>query len=324
MVNTTLTAVEGISVGHAQDKSTPTGCTVILFEPEADVACEARGGWPGTYDTHSIDVTKTFVKKHAVFLTGGDVFGFDTAIGIRRFLIERGLASATGVGKLPGIVGANIYDLPIAKVDQVRYSELGYAACRSASKEPVGEGNIGAGLGGTVGKLNGIESACKGGCGTTAMILPDEIVVAAIVVTNAYGNVYDVETGRTIAGTRRTGRGFVEFEDAMSDYLKDIAPHHTTIGLVATNVDLSHEQLIKVAQFAQDGLVMSIRPVHMSTDGDTMFAASTAKLMGLRDKDRIVDIIGYAGAQCVAKSVVRSVKAAQTLANVPGWADVLR
>ena len=37
-LNETLTAVEGLRVGHAQDKSTPTGCTVILFDPEADVA----------------------------------------------------------------------------------------------------------------------------------------------------------------------------------------------------------------------------------------------------------------------------------------------
>lgn len=324
MANDTLTAVDGLRVGHAEDKSAPTGCTVILFEPEADVACEARGGWPGTYDTHSIDVTKTFVKKNAIFLTGGDVFGFDTAIGIRRYLLERGLASVTGVGKLPGIVGANIYDLPIATIDQVRYPELGYSACVNASREPVGEGNIGAGMGGTVGKLKGIEFACKGGCGTNALTLPNEVVVGALVVTNAYGNVYDVETGRTIAGTRRADRGFIEFEEAMSDYLRDSAPHHTTIGLVATNVDLSHEQLIKVAQMAHDGLAMSIRPVHMSTDGDTMFAASTARIRGLRDLDRIVDIIGYSGAQCVSKSVVRSVKAARTLSNVPGWSDTPR
>ena len=62
----------------------------------------------------------------------------------------------------------------------------------------------------------------------------------------------------------------------------------------------------------------------MSTDGDTMLATYTAKVMGLRDRERIVDIISYAGAKCVAKSVVRSVKAAQTLANVPGWNDTLR
>ena len=322
--NDTLTAVQGLRVGHAQNEHALTGCTVILLEPEADVACEARGGWPGTYDTHSIDVTKTFVKKHAVFLTGGDVFGFDTAIGIRRYLIERGVAHATGVGQLPGIVGANIYDLPIATIEEARYSELGYSACMNASQAPVQEGNVGAGLGGTVGKLKGIEFACKGGCGTTAVYLPNGIVVGAIAITNAYGNVYDIETGKTVAGTRRTDQGFIEFEDAFSDYLKDTLPHHTTIGLVATNVDLSHEQLIKVAQLAHDGLAMSIRPVHMSTDGDTMFATSTAQIRGMRDVERIVDIIGYAGARCIAKSVVRSVKLAQTVGNVPGWNDTLR
>ena len=113
-----LTAIKGLKVGHAQNERAQTGCTVIRLEPEADVACEARGGWPGIYDTHSIDVRKTFVKKHAIFLTGGDVFGFDTAIGVRRYLIERNLASATGVGKLPGIVGANIYDVEFSSIQE--------------------------------------------------------------------------------------------------------------------------------------------------------------------------------------------------------------
>jgi hypothetical protein len=61
---------------------------VILFDPEADVACDARGGWLGTYDIHSIDMGKTYVKKHAIFLTAGDVFGFDSPIGVRQFLLE--------------------------------------------------------------------------------------------------------------------------------------------------------------------------------------------------------------------------------------------
>src|SRR5208283_528315 len=123
MKNDTITAVEGLRVGHAHDESARTGCSVVLLEPEADVACEARGGWPGTYDTHSIDVTKTFVKKHAIFLTGGDVFGFDVALGIRRYLVEKNLATLVGLGKLPGIVGANIYDQEFADISNVNYPE---------------------------------------------------------------------------------------------------------------------------------------------------------------------------------------------------------
>ena len=324
MVNASITAVEGVRVGHAHDERARTGCTVVLFEPEADTACEARGGWPGTYDTHSIDVTKTFVKKNAVFLTGGDVFGFDTAVGIRRYLLERGLASATGVGKLPGIVGANIYDVEFGAVQEARYSELGYSACLNASSEPVAEGNVGAGMGATVGKLKGLRFACKGGCGTSAVTLSDKMLVGAVVVTNALGNIYDVGSGRTIAGVRGD-KGFVEFEEIIPEYPQSKLGHtNTTIGVVATNVDLSHEQLIKVAQMAHDGLAMSIRPVHMSTDGDTIFAASTARIRGTREREGIVDIIGYTAVRCVADAVVRSVKAARGLSAVPACMDLIK
>ena len=316
-LNETLTVVQGLRVGHAQDEYARTGCTVVLFEPEADVACEARGGWPGTYDTDSIDVTKTFVKKHAVFLTGGDVFGFDTALGVRRYLLERNLASASRAGKLPGIVGANIYDVEFASIQEANYSDLGYTACQNAATKPVEEGNVGAGIGGTVGKLVGMKLASKGGCGSWAAQLPNNIVVGALVVTNAVGNVYNSD-GQTVAGVRRPEGGFREFDEIMIDYLKDSSHRNTTIGIVATNVDLSHEQLIKMAQLAHDGLAMSIRPVHMSIDGDTLFAASTAKIFGLREVARIVDIIGYTGARCIARAVVRSVMAARTLSDVPG------
>jgi len=315
--NETLTAVQGLRVGHAQNDHARTGCTIVLFEPEADVACEARGGWPGTYDTHSIDVTKTFVKKQAVFLTGGDVFGFDTAIGVRRYLLEKKLASRAGAGKLPGIVGANIYDVEFALLQEADYPDLGYQACQNASTDPVKEGNVGAGIGATVGKLSGLKFASKGGCGSSAVQLPNDIIVGALVVTNAVGNIYGSDGG-TIAGVRRLEGGFREFEEIMIDYLRDTSARNTTIGVVATNVDLSHEQLIKVARLAHDGLAMSIRPVHMSTDGDTLFAASTGKISGMRGRERVVDIIGYTGARCIASAVVRSVKAARTLSNVPG------
>jgi L-aminopeptidase/D-esterase-like protein len=165
--------------------------------------------------------------------------------------------------------------------------------------------------------LSGIKFASKGGCGSSAMLLPNHILVAALVITNAVGNIFDAN-GKTIAGVRRPEGGFREFEEIMIDYLNDTSKRNTTIGIIATNVDLSHEQLIKVAQLGHDGLAMSIRPVHMSTDGDTLFATSTAKITGMREVERIVDIIGWTGARCVATAVVRAAKTAQTLANIPG------
>ncbi|MGO9646119.1 MAG: P1 family peptidase [Candidatus Bathyarchaeia archaeon] len=321
MKNETITAIAGLKVGHAHDEHARTGCSVVLLEPEADVACEARGGWPGTYDTHSIDVTKTFVRKHAIFLTGGDVFGFDVAIGIRRYLIERHLASLVGLGKLPGIVGANIYDQEFADISNVDYPELGYRACVDASSEPVMEGNVGAGIGATVGKLRGMRFACKGGCGTSIFQLPNGIVVGAIVITNSHGNIY--ENGKTISGTRREN-GFVELEEILIANEKQAPTQsNTTIGVVATNTELSHEKLVKVSQMAHDGLAMSIRPVHTSLDGDTIFATTTATLHADDGKHSVVDVVGYGAACCVAKAVVRSVRAARSLKDVPGLNSVV-
>ena len=326
MTNTTLTVVDGVKVGHAQDERARTGCTVILFNPEADTACDARGGWPGTYDTHSIDIGKTYVKKHAIFLTGGDVFGFDSAIGVRRFLLEQKLAMPSGAGKVPGIVGANIWDLEFATIHEADYTQLGYSASVNASSDPVPEGNVGAGKGATVGKLKGLNFACKGGCGSYAAHLPNDIVVGALIITNSVGNIYDLDAdGKIVVGTRNAGGGFLELDDVIPEYLREEIPRSkTTIGIVATNVDISHEGMIRIAQMAHDGLAMSIRPVHMSRDGDTLFAASTAKIAGVRESKRMVDILGYTATRCVARAVVRSVKAAQSLNNVPSWIELTR
>jgi len=309
MVNTTLTAVDGLKVGHAHDAQLRTGCTTVLFEPEATVACEARGGFPGTYDAYSVDVAKTFVRKHAIFLTGGDVFGFDSAIGVRRYLLEQGLASYGRAEELPGIVGANIYDLEVADVSKADYVELGHASCVSATRKAVEEGSVGAGIGATVGKFRGIRHACAGGTGTSAIRLSGDVVVAALVVTNALGNVYDNTTGATVAGARDDQGGFVEFEDVASEYLKSrVEKRNTTVGVVATNLELTHEELIKVVQMAHDGLAMSIRPVHMTRDGDTLFAASTNRVRMSESNTRLVDVVGDAAAKCVSKAVLSSVK----------------
>jgi L-aminopeptidase/D-esterase-like protein len=326
LTNDTLTAVEGVKVGHAQDEHARTGCTVILFDSEADVGCDPRGGWPGTYDTHSVDVGKTYVKKHAVFLTGGDVFGLDTAIGVRKFLIEKKLAALGGAGQVPGILGANIWDLEFGNVHEANYPDLGYSASVNASSNTVPEGNVGAGKGATVGKLKGLNFACKGGCGSYATRLPNDIVVGALIITNSVGNIYDLDIGgKIVAGTRNPRGGFLELDDVIPEYLLEEIPRSkTTIGIVATNVDISHEGMIRIAQMAHDGLAMSIRPIHMSRDGDTLFAASTAKIGGVRESKRMVDILGYTATRCVARAAVRSVKAAQSLNNIPSWNELTR
>jgi len=131
-----------------------------------------------------------------------------------------------------------------------------------------------------------------------------------------------VDEGRVIAGARGEGGKFARFEDVAVEYLRGLPERrNTTIGIVATNVDLTHEQLTRIVQVAHDGLAISISPAHMTLDGDTLFAASTAKIIGMREKRSIVDVVGYLAVKCVATAVARSVKAARSLSGVPGWGD---
>lgn len=307
-MNGTLTAIEGLMVGHAEDPS-KTGCTVILLEPMANVAYEARGGYPTTFDTDGIDVGKRFVKRHAVFLAGGDVYGLDCPAGIRKYLLERGLVSMEAGGEMPLIVGATIYDMWRADIRKVSYPDIAYRACLNASRERVAEGNVGGGIGGSAGGFAGHSRAGKGGTGSYSASLFDGIYVGALMITNCMGNVRDPETGETLEGASDENGSFIQFEDVMEEYVRSVPKkENTTIGIVATNAELSHEELIKVAQMAHDGLAMSIRPTHTTSDGDTIFAVSTGKIRKSGESpSRLLDAIGYLSAKCVSISIARSV-----------------
>lgn len=306
-MNKTLTSIDGLTVGHAEDGA-GTGCTVILFDPMATVAYEARGGYPTTFDTDGIDIGKRFVMRHAVFLAGGDVYGLDCPAGIRKYLLERGLVSMEAAGQMPLIVGATIYDMWRASIGGVNYPEIAYRACLNASAEPVREGNVGGGIGGSAGGFAGHDRAGKGGTGSYAMPLFGGISVGALMITNCMGNIRDPDTGKVLEGARDENGRFIQFEDVIEKYVSS-APkkENTTIGIVATNVELTHEELIKVAQMAHDGLAMSIRPTHTTSDGDTIFTVSTAKIKSAESRPRLLDAVGYLSARCVAISIARSV-----------------
>jgi len=321
--NTTITAVRGVKVGHASDPENLTGTTVVLFDGPSVTAVDARGGWPGTLDTDSVAAAKTFHRKHAIFLTGGDVFGLKCAFGIQRFLLDRSLASNSGPGRLPGVVGANIYDLEFGKaLDRVDYEKLAYDACVKSSASPSAQGNQGAGLGATVGKLRGIKYAMKGGVGSNSTRVAERFTVGALVVTNAVGNVFGAD-GATIAGTRRGKRNdeFVEIEDVSSTYVAErrqkTLSRATTIGVIVTDLRLSHEEAIKVAEMANDGLARCIRPVHTATDGDVIFCVSTAKVSLGEVSPDLLSLVGHTAATEVQLSVINAVRSAKGLAGVP-------
>lgn len=317
-----LTAVDGIKVGHETLTARPTGCTVVLVERGAIAGVDVRGAAPGTRETDLLNPLNTVQHVHAIVLTGGSAFGLDAASGVMRYLEERGIGYDTGVARVPIVPAAVLFDLGIGGNPNIRpTAESGYRAASAASSGPVAEGNVGAGAGATVGKLAGRSRAMKGGIGSTAVRLPDGLVVAALVAVNAAGDVIDPSTGRVVAGARTPdGRGLADVRVLLrSGFVAGGRPgENTTIGVVATNARLTKPQANKVAQMAHDGLARAIAPVHSPIDGDTLFALAT----GTHDQPADVLVIGALAADVVAEAVVRAVKAATGIPGYPAARDL--
>lgn len=313
--NDTLTAVPGIRVGHCTHLEGGTGCTVVLC-PEGTVgAVDVRGGAPGTRETDLLDPTKHVSQVHAVVLAGGSAFGLAAADGVMRFLEERQIGYRAQSGFIVPIVPAAIvFDLPVGQPGVRPDANMGYAACRVASAEPVAQGTVGAGTGCRIGAMYGNSRASKGGLGSACMEITDGLLVAALIVVNTVGAVVD-ETGHVIAGLRQAPESdaFVDILTALRDYAQNTAstvPTHTAVGVIATNARLTKAEATKVAQMAHDGLARAIRPAHTMHDGDTVFALATG------EHTANVSVVGAFAAEVTAVAVRRAVRAATTLGTV--------
>ena len=305
-MNTTITAVPGIRVGHAQDEEALTGCTVILCEAGAVGGVDQRGGAPGTRETDLLRPMHRVEQVHGVLLTGGSAFGLEAAGGVMRYLEERGIGFDVGVARVPIVPAAVIFDLAIGRADVRPDAVMAYQACLNATTDPVIEGSVGAGTGATVGKILGMQNATKSGLGSVCVEIADGLLVGAIAVVNALGDVIDPHTGEIIAGAR-SDEGFADTLKVMQSFQASspASSSNTVIGVVATNAKLSKEEANKVAQMAHDGLARAVRPAHTMYDGDTIFALST----GERSAD--VNLIGAFAAEMLAEAIVRAVTAAR-------------
>lgn len=327
-MNNTITAVPGLRVGHAQNDEALTGCTVILCEDGAVGGIDQRGGAPGTRETDLLRPMHLVEKVHAVLLAGGSAFGLDAATGVMRYLEERKIGFNVGVGRVPIVPAAVLFDLALGRAEVRPDAAMGYQACVNAAAAPVSEGNVGAGTGASVGKIFGLGQAMKAGLGTASAELGG-VIVGALAAVNAFGDVIDLQTNQIVAGARSVQRGPIKigssgyFADTLATLRSFVgrtslgfaARSNTVIGVVATNARLSKEEANKVAQMAHDGLARAIRPAHTMLDGDTIFALSTG------DKKADVNIIGAYAAEVFAQAIVRAARAAKPAGGLPAIAE---
>jgi L-aminopeptidase/D-esterase-like protein len=237
-----------------------------------------------------------------------------------QFLEEQGQGFDVAITRVPTVPSAVIYDLSLKNCRVRPDKAMGYAACRAARPEFQAVGSLGAGTGASVGKLFGIGQATKGGLGSTCLEGPNGLLVGALAVVNAFGDVVDPETGEIVAGTR-TAPDSRKFADSAALIRQGVVRQsfgepNTTIGVIVTNACLTRQQAQKIAQMGQNGLARTIRPVHTLFDGDIVFVLAHPEVS--------VDlhIVGLLAQAALETAIITAVREADGLGCLPSCRDL--
>ena len=305
---------DNIRIGNAQNTSAGTGCTVIISETGMCAGLDVRGGGPASRESELLKPLAAADRIHAVLLGGGSAFGLDAAGGVMQFLEEKGIGLDVGIAKVPLVCQSDIFDLTVADPYTRPDKAMGYEACVGAWQNNYQDGCFGVGTGATIGKLNGMEHCMKSGIGSYAVQLGD-LKVGAIVAVNSLGDIYNWRDGHKVAGMLTPDcKHFVDSEDvvfANYEVVENKFVGNTTIGVVLTNAAFQKTQLCKLAGMAHDGYARSIRPVHTSADGDSIYAVSLGKLAADQD------VVGALGARVMSEAILRAVQSADAAYGLP-------
>ena len=331
-----ITDVSGIRVGQHQridpnatlGSGWASGTTVVLTPPGTVGAVDGRGGAPGTRETDLLDPINSVRHVDAIALCGGSAYGLAAADGVMHFLEEQGRGVAMEGGVVPIVPAAVVYDLPVGGWKCRPTAEFGYAAAAGA-ETAVAVGTVGAGTGARVGVL-------KGGVGTASTTLDSGVTVGAIVIVNAAGEVLDTTTGLPWQADQIEEFGLTAPPpDEIASYAArhiEFSPLNTTIAVIATDAALSPAGCRRVAVAAHDGLARTIRPCHTPLDGDTVFALATGAIEVPPDPETpasmspevpVITAVGAAAADVLARAVLVGVLAAESLAGIPTYRDML-
>ena len=325
-MNTTLTALKGVKVGHSTDLEKLTGCTVVVFDNPYPVAYKATGGTPRVYDSKILDEGKSFFRKHAIYISDGAHAGLETAAFISKALRKKKIGYQIGKNLIPSITGACVQSLGLY-INEFN-PECGYEAVQDSSNTQVKAGNVGAGTGTSVGKFSWTESglclAMKTGVGSARIDLGHGLIVSALTVVNALGNIIDMQGG-ILAGNRHDNEEFrFRTFEGFADFLLENSSN-TTISIVGTNAKLKNqEDLRKIAEIATHGQIRAINPLNTSLDGDTVFVFSTeeqdlhlssiGKTIAKGDWYKIgIDILAQTAAKAVQESIYDACYQAETI-----------
>ena len=301
--------IEGVSIGHAHDENAKTGVSVIYFKNGAQAGCDISGGGPASRETPLTDPMTADNPLNAVVLSGGSAFGLAASDGVMKYLEEQGIGYNTGYALVPLVCQSCIFDLGYGKSNIRPDAALGYEACKNAFEccdDSIG--NVGAGTGASVGKLMGMKQAQKAGLGIHA-IQVGELQIAAVVVVNAFGDIFNPETGQKIAGLMDSTRStFLDLEQMFLQFMsapKDLFNSNTTIGCVITNAKFDKAKLNKIAAMTRNAYARCINPVGTMADGDSIYTCSVGEVVS------DVNLVGTLSAKVMQKAILKAVESAK-------------
>ncbi len=316
---TGISMLDNVLVGECTDKVNRTGVSVIYFEGGAVAGVYKYGSATSTRQIDSLEASHTVSRIDAITLSGGSAFGLDAGCGVMRWLKENGKGTDVRGIRIPVVPTAAIFDLRFS-TGLTPDCTMSYRACSALSKD-VHEGSEGAGTGATVGKINGMESAMKGGVGTTYDKLSNGTGIGVYVVVNAFGDIMD-KNRKIVAGARKekSSKEFIDTSGFITGHTADSKipqiPENTTLCIVATDAKFDKSSLITIARMASAGIARAISPAGSSFDGDLVFAVSCGS------KSELIDIVGDVSSRLVEEAIKRAVMHADGLGVLPSYSDL--
>jgi len=336
----TLTVVQGLEVGHAEDRAGLTGVTVVLCRDGGVGGVCQRGGAIGARQLSALDPAHIVDQVQGFVLCGGSAFGMAAADGVMRGLAAQGVGFDVGGTRVPIVPTAVIFDLKLGDETAWPDAAMGARALAAATADPVTEGCVGAGTGASVGKFLGIACATKGGLGSAGVRLDSGLEVGALAVVNAFGDVRDPGTDRPVAGARQgpdswdladtlaivtTGQLPERFGDEDQPPSPGSgpglgsnpgSPENTTLAVVATNARLDAQDMTLVARLAADAFPRTIAPACTRFDGDLVFAITTGQVIADAHQ------VGLLARLALERSILRAVFHAEPLGGLPVARDL--
>ena len=300
---------DNLLIGNAENKSAGTGCTVFIFKEGAPAGLSVKGGGPASRESELLKPLAAAEKIHAVLLSGGSAFGLDAAGGVLKYLEENKIGFDVGVTKVPLVCQSCLFDLTVADAFTRPDKAMGYEACVNSEKFNYQDGNFGAGTGATVGKLLGMEHCMKSGIGSYAVQIGD-LKVGAVVAVNSLGDIFDWKDGKKVAGLISDDKKtFLSAEEELyrNYYARESRyTDNTTLAVIFTNAKFTKSSLCKIADMAHDGYARSVRPVHTTADGDSIYALSLGNLIADQD------VVGSLAAHVVSEAILEAVYNSET------------